>query len=124
MSRYMQRTLDGGLIVGVKGKSLDEVRSLFAKKPSDSGPTGVNEINFFGCNVANSPSKMMTFEKLFGAKKVSGYTWSVGTQPVSVTLHKGTDEATARKTLAGCWNQRTRLSHDYCARELTISPTP
>jgi hypothetical protein len=92
---------DGGIIVGVKGKNLDEVGSLFAKKRGEPAPTKVREINFFGCNVASGPTRLAAFAKLFRAKKVSGYTWSVGTQALSVNFDKGTDEETVRKTLAG-----------------------
>jgi hypothetical protein len=88
-------SFDGGMIVGGNGKQLGEaaVKALFTK------PTQVDTIAFGGCNVGNRPSQMLAFAKIFGAKMVSGYTWSMVKQTVRVRFPKGTTEAKIKGTL-------------------------
>jgi hypothetical protein len=42
---------------------------------------------------------MAWFRKVFGAKKISAYTWSIDMHPHAITFPKGTDEATIQNAL-------------------------
>ncbi len=85
----------GGMLVGGNGRELGEksVRDLFKKPPR------VESISFVGCNVGGRPVQMVAFAKLFSAKKVSGYTWYVVKQTVSIKIPKGTSKETIKSTL-------------------------
>lgn len=87
----------GGLIVGNHARDLDQasVRSLFTK---GGAATQIGEIAFMGCNIGSRPAKLAAFGKMFGAKKVSGYTWFLVHQRVTVRPG-GSDDAAIRKAL-------------------------
>jgi hypothetical protein len=88
-------SFDGGMVVGGNARTLSEesVTKLFTKRPT------INKIAFAGCNVGNRPAEMAAFARMFGAKSVSGYTWSTVKQTLKIKLPKGTTEEAAKKVL-------------------------
>jgi len=92
---------EGGLIVGNNSRYVDEasVIKLFQSKSGAGVPT-INNISFVGCNVGGRPAKMATFAKLFSAKTVSGYTWYMVRQEITVELPPGNTVSDINKFLS------------------------
>ena len=90
---------DGGILVGSENKTLDEpsVAALFTKPGSK--PPQIDTITFLGCNVGGRPAALLAFADLFKAKSVSGYTWYVVHQRITINFPKGMSEADVKKFL-------------------------
>ncbi len=91
---------EGGLIVGGDSRYVDEanVLKLFQSKSGGSVPT-INKISFVGCNVGGRPAKMATFARLFSANTVSGYTWYMVRQEITLDLPRGNSVADIKNIL-------------------------
>lgn len=87
----------GGMIVGGHVRDVDQlqVKKLFSGK--NTAPM-VTEIHFFSCNIGNRPVRLAAFGRLFGAKTVSGYTWYIVHQRVTLKLGSG-DTASVKRQL-------------------------
>jgi hypothetical protein len=78
--------MPGGIILDDVGAKLSEpeISKAFAKTS-----TKIEHIGFEGCWVGEAPDEMAAFGRLFGAKDVSGYTWTCWNNEIEVTIPKG-----------------------------------
>lgn len=83
----------GGMLVGGNARTLDEasVRAEFV--PANGRAPAIGAIDFMGCDIGSRPAIMLAFADLFGARRVTGFTWSVVKQPFTIDLPKGVNAA-------------------------------
>lgn len=88
----------GGMLVGGDGRELNEksVTDLFK-----NSKTRIAKISFWGCHTGNAPTNMLDFAKIFSAKEVGGYTWTMVWQWVVWNFPRGSTQKAIRDTMAG-----------------------
>ena len=87
----------GGIMLGDGAYTLSDES---VKKAFASTTTKIAVIRFEGCWIGEAPVDMAEFGKLFGAKSVSGYTWTCNTAQIEIGIPQGITSADLSKFLA------------------------